>query len=62
MSTDANVHSYLDPIAAQVDGQSRRVNFPTENKLTDYQNHFARTLTMWRVLVLCYVTLLRLFA
>jgi len=36
MSTGAIVHSYLDSIAAQVDEQSRLINFSTENRLTDY--------------------------
>lgn len=57
MSTGAIVHGYLGSIAAQVNGQSRRINLPTENRLTDYQNHLARTLTMWKILVRCYVTL-----
>lgn len=57
MSTGPIVHSYLDSIVTQVDGQLRHVNFLTENRLIDYQNHFARTLTMWKVLVRCYITL-----
>lgn len=58
MSTGGIIRSYQDLTVAQVDSRLRCVNcIPTENRPIDCENYLAETLTMWRFLVRCYVTL-----